>query len=94
MINSEEITVNDGKGLYDNEGLCDSLKQDLNNIIKLAMSGQFVAACGLITGMSVKLTNLKKGIKDDTDGLKEKIEDLKRLINSMNEKDGVKDGAD
>ena len=90
---NENIKVNDGKGLYDNEGLCDSLKQDLNNVIKLAMSGQYVPACALVAAMSVKLTNLKKGIKDDTDGLKEKIEDLKRLINTMNEKDGAENGT-
>lgn len=94
---NENIKVNDGKGLYDNEGLCDLLKQDLNNMIKLAMSGQFVAACGLITGMSVKLTNLKQGIKNDSDSKKEQIEELKRandeLLKQLNEKDGAENGA-
>ena len=95
---NENIKVNDGKGLYDNEGLCDSLKQDLNNMIKLAMSVQFVAACGLITGMSVKLTNLKQGIKNDSDSKKEQIEELKRindeLMKQSNEKDGAEHGND
>ena len=91
---NENIKVNDGGGLFDNEGLCDQLKRDLNNVIKCAMAGEYVTACALVAGMNVKLSNLKKGIKADTDSLKEKIEDLKRLINSMNEKDGVNDGAD
>lgn len=83
---NEKITVNDGKGLYDNEGLCDSLKQDLNNMIKLAMAGQYVAACGLITGMSVKLTNLKQGIKADMDSMKNKVEELKKMNDALMEK--------
>lgn len=95
---NENIKVNDGKGLYDNEGLCDSLKQDLNNMIKLAMAGQFVSACGLVTGMSVKLTNLKQGIKNDSDSKKEQIEELKmandELLKQLNEKDGAEHGND
>ena len=83
---NENIKVNDGKGLYDNEGLCDSLKQDLNNMIKLAMAGQYVAACGLITGMSVKLTNLKQGIKADMDSMKNKVEELKKMNDALMEK--------
>lgn len=83
---NEKIKVNDGKGLYDNEGLCDSLKQDLNNMIKLAMAGQYVSACGLITGMSVKLTNLKQGIKADMDSMRNKVEELKKMNDALMEK--------
>ena len=32
MKKAGDITVNDGKGLMDNEGLCDSLLLDLNNL--------------------------------------------------------------
>lgn len=94
MINSEKITVNDGKGLFDNEGLCDTIKQDLNNLIRLAMNGQYILACSLVASIAVRLENLKKGIKNDSDSQKEKIEELKRQIDSLlNDKDGVSNGT-
>lgn len=94
MKKPDEITVNDGKGLFDNEGMCDSIKQDLNNLIKLVMNGQYILACSLVASIAVRLENLKKGIKADNDSLKEKIEELKNIINSMNEKDGGNLGTD
>ena len=94
MINSEKITVNDGKGLFDNEGLCDTIKQDLNNLIRLAMNGQYILACSLVASIAVRLENLKKGIKSDSDSQKEKIEELKRQIDSLlKEKDGGNNGS-
>lgn len=92
-----DITVNDGKGLFDNEGLCDSLILDLNNLPKALMSGQYIQFCAIVTGMGQKLANLKKGIKADMDSMKEKVEDLKRINDSLFEqktglpveKDGV-----
>ena len=73
-----DINVNDGKGLYDNEGLCDTLISDLNGILKYAACGQYLQACAVVTGMAQKILNLKKGIKDDADSLKGKLEELKR----------------
>ncbi|MBP5475485.1 MAG: hypothetical protein J6X83_04445, partial [Methanomicrobium sp.] len=64
---NENIKVNDGKGLFDNEGLCDTIKQDLNSLIKLAMNGQYILACSLVASIAVRLENLKKGIKSDSD---------------------------
>ena len=94
MIDSEKITVNDGKGLFDNEGLCDTIKQDLNNLIRLAMNGQYILACSLVASIAVRLENLKKGIKNDSDSQKEKIEELKRQIDSLlKEKDGGSNGS-
>lgn len=95
MKKPDEITVNDGKGLFDNEGMCDSIKQDLNSMIRLVMSGQYVLACSLVASIAVRLENLKKGIKDDSDSQKEKIEELKRQIDSLlNDKDGGSNGTD
>ncbi|MBO7206995.1 MAG: hypothetical protein J6W10_05220 [Kiritimatiellae bacterium] len=87
--------MNDGKGLFDNEGLCDTIKQDLNSLIKLAMNGQYILACSLVASIAVRLENLKKGIKSDSDSQKEKIEELKRQIDSLlKEKDGGSNGTD
>lgn len=78
-----DMTVNDGKGLFDNEGLCDSLISDLNSLIKSIVSGQYVQSCAMVTGMAQKLLNLKKGIKADMDSMKEKVEELKRMNDSL-----------
>ena len=91
-----DITVNNGKGFYDNEGLCDTLINDCNNLVKSLFSGRYVQFCAVIVQMIQKLTNLKKGIASDMDSMKEKIEDLKRvnssLLNQLNRKDGAEDG--
>ena len=75
--------MNDGKGLYDNEGLCDSLLLDLNNLPKLLMTGQYIQFCAIVTGMGQKLVNLKSGIQADMASMKEKVEDLKRMNNNL-----------
>ena len=89
------MTLNDGKGLYDNIGMCDTLKTDLNNLIKSAVDGQFIQCCGIAYSMAQKLTNLKKGISDDLKSKDEMIEELKRINDELlNQKDGGTDGND
>ena len=83
------MTVNDGKGIYDNEGLCDLLINDLNNLPKLLVSGQYIQFCAAVTGMAQKLINLKEGITKDMDSMKEKLEELKRVNDNLQKKDGV-----
>lgn len=78
-------TVNDGKGLYDNEGLCETLLNDLNNLFKHLMNGQYINACTVASFMAQKLINLKKGIKTDMDSLQKNIEELKNMNNSLYE---------
>ena len=85
-----DITVNDGKGLIDNEGMCDSLVFDLNGLVKLLINGQFIQFCAKVAEMTVKLTNLKKGIKADLESKDKIIEELKRINDSlMEEKTGL-----
>jgi hypothetical protein len=83
MITKEKMPVNDGGGLYDNEGLCDTLISDLNNLVKMMANGQYIQFCAVVTGMAQKLLNLKNGIKDDMDAMKEKVEELKRTNDSL-----------
>ena len=86
----KKIPVNDGKGLYNNEGLCDTLKIDLNNLLKSFNSGQLIQAAGIVIQMVQKLDNLKKGIKADLASKDEIIEELKRINDSlMEEKTGL-----
>lgn len=95
------MTVNDGKGFWNNEGLCDTLIADCNNAVKQLASGQYIAFCGIVYNMAQKLANLKKGIRAELDSKDEIIEDLKRVNNSLMEeetgipvdKEGVTNGS-
>lgn len=82
----EDIPVNDGKGLYNNEGLIDTLILDLNNLTKALIAGDFVQYSALILQMFQKLKNLKTGIKRDKESLEEQVEDLKRFTDELSEK--------
>ena len=81
-----DLTVNDGHGFMDNEGLTESLISDLNNLLKNAAAGQYIRVCSITMEMVQKLQNLKAGIRNDTKDLREQIEDLKRLNNELAEK--------
>jgi hypothetical protein len=82
-----EITVNDGKGLYDNLGLIDTLILDCNDLPKLLFAGNNVAFCNRLVQMVTKLANLKTGIKSDIENrdkeialLRAKVAELSKLI--------------
>ncbi|MBO7624389.1 MAG: hypothetical protein J6S82_03675 [Bacteroidales bacterium] len=79
------MTVNDGNGLYDNEGLCDSLIVDLNNLPKALMFGQNIQFCALIASMGQKLANLKKGIKSDLESERNKVKELQQINDRLME---------
>ena len=80
------INVNDGKGLMDNEGLCDSLLNDLNIVIKSMACGQYVNMCIFVTQMAQKITNLKKGIASDIANKNHVIEELKAMLREGDQK--------
>ena len=90
--------MNDGKGLIDNEGMCDSLVFDLNGLVKLLFNGQFIQFCAKVPEMVAKLNNLKKGIKADLESKDKIIEELKKINDAlMEEKTGIpvdKEGAE
>lgn len=103
MMNNK-IPVNDGGGLYNNAGLCDTLISDVNNLVKYAVSGQYVQFCNGVTVIVTKIVNLKKGIIDDLASKDKIIEELKKINNNLveqvtglpvdDEKDGVENGND
>lgn len=95
------LTVNDGKGFFDNEGLVDSLIVDCNNAVKELSNGQYIAFCDQMVQMVRKLANLKKGIVNDMKSKDEQIKDLNELINikdrtidALRKKDGETNGKD
>ena len=65
------------KGLYTNSELVDSLINDLNNLLRLQMSGQYVQACCSVAQMAQKLVNLRKTIDNDMKSRDKTIETLK-----------------
>ena len=71
------MDVNDGKGLYDSDGLIDTLIVDCNNLEKHLVSGQYVQFCNTIVSMVQKLSNLKDGIKADRNCLTQIISEMK-----------------
>lgn len=70
------MVVNDGKGLYDNEGMFDSLINDLNNGLKCLYLGQYIAHCDAMHGLAVKILALKKSVLNE---IKTKDEQIKEL---------------
>lgn len=95
------ITVNDGNGLFDSDGLCDSLLVDINNLFQDLVNGQFVRFCSRISDMAQKVAVLKNGIKTDSESMQKKIEETKRMCDNLAEqlykipvdKEGVDNGA-
>jgi hypothetical protein len=83
MTTADKVTVNDGKGLYDNAGLCDTLLYDLNRIPKILMNGQYIQFCAVIQSMAQRLANLKDGIKADMEGKDQTIEQLKQMNDAL-----------
>ena len=94
------------KGLYNSLELIDTIIVDMNNMIKEALSGQYVQICYIVTGMTQKLMNLKKGIDADLASKDKVIEQLKDQLRAAGaevedmtpeefvEKYGKKDGAE
>ena len=54
-----------------------SVLDDLNNMLKLQMTGQHLQACVIMTGIVQKLTNMRQGIDNDLKNRDETIENLK-----------------
>lgn len=91
------MTVNDGKGLFDNEGICDQGIIICNAALKELISGQYLAFADKMQQIAKIFANLKKGIKADHESMEQKIEDQKKIISLLEEKTGVpveKDGAE
>lgn len=81
-----DLTVNDGKGLLDNEGLCESLIADLNELIRNMAAGQYIRMSIVTAQMYQKLNNLQQGIVNDRNSLKEQLEEMRKLNNELAEK--------
>ena len=92
MLNKQP-TVNDGNGLYDNEGICDKGISLCNSALKDLVSGQYLAFVNKVEQIAKIFANLKDGIRADRESLEANVEELKRMNDALlNEK--AKDGAE
>lgn len=73
-------------GLLTNKELVDTIIVDLNNLLKEAMSGQYIRMCSYVTQISQKLANLRTTIDSDLKSRDDHIEDLKNQLKFMTEK--------
>ena len=78
-----DLNVNDGGGLYDNEGLCDSLILDCNSAVKSLFSANYIQFCNLMVQMVQKLANLMDGIKNDMESRDKHIKELSDMLDDM-----------
>lgn len=76
-MEADEITVNDGGGLFDSTGLINTLIVDINRSMKALIGGSYVEFAVIQVGMVQKLGELEKGIKNDMEGLKRQIAELR-----------------
>ena len=83
----DEIKVNDGKGVYDNIGLIDTLIVDCNLLEKELISGKYIGFCVKLVEMVQKLDNLKKGVLNDAEAKNKQIADLRQLIEGRGDTD-------
>ena len=83
----DEIKVNDGKGVYDNIGLIDTLIVDCNLLEKELISGKYIGICVKLVEMVQKLDNLKKGVLNDAEAKNKQIADLRQLIEGRGDTD-------
>lgn len=72
------MEANNGKGLYDNEGICEKGVLLCNDAVKNVISGQYIAFCDCVRQIAQIFSNLKAAIKSDRESLEQKVEDLKR----------------
>lgn len=90
--------VNDGRGLYDNEGICDKGIVLVNSALKDLFNGQYLAFANKLEQVAKIFANLKTGIKEERESYEANIEELKRINETLlNENAGntaMKDGVE
>jgi hypothetical protein len=82
--NINGVTLNDGNGLMDHDGLIDSLIIDCNNAVKQIVSGSYVTWCGTMLIMAKKLNELKIGINNDAKDMRDRITALEKMNSDLN----------
>lgn len=85
----DKIKVNDGNGLFDNEGICDKGISLCNSALKDLVSGQYLLFVNKVEQIAQIFGNLKKSIKNDRESLEATIEELKHMNERLSKQTGV-----
>lgn len=83
-----DLTVNDGNGLLDNEGLIDTMILDCDNAVKAIVSGEYINFCNIMTQIVKKLANLRRGVHNDMASREEQIRNLQQALEEINKAEG------
>lgn len=78
MAEKDHMEVNDGNGLFDAEGLIDSLIVDTNETVKSIAGGNYIGWCKYNVQMVQKLAALKKGVTEEQEEREKQIEELRK----------------
>lgn len=82
-------------GIFDAGGLIDTLIEDMNEMVRSAMTGNYIAFCKIAVEGVQKLAVLKKGVTEQEEQLREQVDDLRkmndRLAGQIYEKDVKRD---
>ena len=86
MENDGKITVNDGKGFLDTDGMIDSVIVECEIATRKLVGGNAIGFCSAMAEIVSKLSALKTGVRAEMDSKNAVIADLKRLNNDLAEK--------
>lgn len=70
--------------MFDTLGFIDSLIVDCSEIVKFAMSGQYVAFCAKDVEMVQRLTKLREGVEKDFETYEKELNRLRQVIKDIN----------
>ena len=80
-----KIPVNDGKGIYDNDGILETVILDCNNAVKSLAAGNYISFCNVMVQIVQKVSNVRKAIKAEDEYKERRIEELKAINNRLQE---------
>ena len=75
--------TNDGGGLWDNEGVCDVGITLCNDALKDLITGQYLLFANKIGQIAQIFANLKQGIAADRASMTAKVDELKRMNDTL-----------
>lgn len=70
------VTVNDGNGLLDNDGLMQTIIVDCNDAVKGALSGNYISFCDKMVQVVQKVSLLRKNWEQEMNAKEKQIVDL------------------
>ena len=79
----DNTKINDGNGIWDNEGVCDVGVNLCNDALKDIITGQYLLFTDKIGQIAQIFINLKQGIASDKAAMRKKVDELKTMNDSL-----------